>query len=587
MAGLVALGAYTLLRAVARNAPLYSRAARRVFTSGAARATVKRKRAEVASAVADAEAWLAEAGGAPMPELRAAVSRSTIDELVRLQSHGMVTALDILKCFVANAIASHRRTNCLTFIDARAAAVAAARADEYRRAGNALPPLHGIPVSVKENMNLVGTDSTLGVIRHAGHPQHEDAGIIILIRQAGGIVFAKTNVPQTLMSFECSNFLFGKANNPHNLAYTCGGSSGGEAVLVADGGSGIGIGTDVGGSIRIPAHFCGVVGFKPSQWRVPVRGIRSSLPGQEAVPSVAGPIARCVADAVTMMRVLVNGNQLVDGNTTAVPFRDEVYLAAQHQKGVTFGYYVDDGFVPASPACARAVRVAVAALERAGHRCVPMQPGGLGPASVELFYQLLSADGGETIENFVGAEALIPQVALLVRAVHLPHWLKQVLSVLAARVDPALGMLLAATAPRTVAQYWQLQAKRQAVRHDVMRAMAASGVDCVLSPGLAVPAMKHDASVRASWGSVYTSLLNLTDSPSVAVPVTRVDRAVDEWPAGQGCRHPVMEAAVRAMYDAQAMHGLPVGVQLYGLKFQDERVLGYAVVLENALKETQ
>jgi hypothetical protein len=139
MAGLVALGAYTLLRAVARNAPLYSRAARRVFTSGAARATVKRKRAEVASAVADAEAWLAEAGGAPMPELRAAVSRSTIDELVRLQSHGMVTALDILKCFVANAIASHRRTNCLTFIDARAAAVAAARADEYRRAGNALP----------------------------------------------------------------------------------------------------------------------------------------------------------------------------------------------------------------------------------------------------------------------------------------------------------------------------------------------------------------------------------------------------------------------------------------------------------------
>jgi fatty acid amide hydrolase len=129
-------------------------------------------------------------------------------------------------------------------------------------------PLHGLPISVKEQIGVKGTDSTLGFAKYVFQPSATDAPIVAALKDLGAIPFCKTNVPQSLLTYGCGNPIFGETVNCLNSKLSPGGSSGGEACLIAGGGSVLGIGTDVGGSVRIPAHFCGVVGMKPTRQRM-------------------------------------------------------------------------------------------------------------------------------------------------------------------------------------------------------------------------------------------------------------------------------------------------------------------------------
>jgi amidase len=425
------------------------------------------------------------------------------------------------------------------------------------------------------------------MLKYAFKPHSEDAALVKQIKRAGGIVFAKTNIPQTLVAYECLNHVFGTCKNPVNTDFACGGSSGGEGAIVKMAGSVIGIGTDIGGSIRIPAHFCGVCGIKPSQWRVPAYGITTPMAGQEAVCSVAGPLARSVDDLVTMMRVLLNGSQAVDGNTTNIGFRDAMYEQARSQtSGLVFGYYDDDGFAPASPACKRALQMAIAALEKQGHTCVKFEPAGLGLRCVGLMYGLLSADGGKTLKGHLGTEPLITPIKGLFAVAAIPYALKKATAWFFRNVrgDASIAAIFDAAGERTVQEYWRLHHDRQLARAEAAQAMQNAGIDAILCPGLATPAVPHGASAQVAFGAMMTGLLNVLDMPSVTVPVTTVDAAVDEW-TGPPVRAPVIEGRIRGMYDATKGHGLPVGVQIYGMKSADEALLGYAHQLEAALKK--
>jgi Asp-tRNA(Asn)/Glu-tRNA(Gln) amidotransferase A subunit family amidase len=132
---------------------------------------------------------------------------------------------------------------------------------------------------VKENFDVAGYDSTFGVGKRLGFPATRDALLVHVARSLGAVPFCKTNVPQTMLSFCCGNPIYGLTGNPHDVDRTCGGSSGGEGALLAAGGSCLGLGTDIGGSVRIPAHFSGCVGFKPTIARISRKGAQGATPG--------------------------------------------------------------------------------------------------------------------------------------------------------------------------------------------------------------------------------------------------------------------------------------------------------------------
>lgn len=205
------------------------------------------------------------------------------------------------------------------------------------------------------------------------------------MREAGGIPFVKTNVSQNLANYECSNPLWGVTKNPYNTKYIPGGSTGGEGALLAMGGSAIGWGSDIGGSIRVPAHFCGLYGFKPGSGRISLSGTVGGLlgrvspksrnmftpcvdpiPGFKNIPTVLGPMTRSVEDIELVSRVVFGG--VADYCSVPVPYRE-----VKPEQKLKFGYYFNDGMALITPACRRAVSEAVKALRKQGHDCVEFE----------------------------------------------------------------------------------------------------------------------------------------------------------------------------------------------------------------------
>src|SRR5271168_764907 len=145
--------------------------------------------------------------------------------------------------------------------------------DEYQeRTGTTLGPMHGVPYTLKDTFAVQGYDSSLGMSSLANKPADTSSVLHAMLTKLGGILLAKTNVPQTLLAFECNNPVFGVTYNPYKNGFTCGGSSGGEAVVLARNASAIGFGSDIGGSLRIPTGWCGIYSLKPTKGRFPARG---------------------------------------------------------------------------------------------------------------------------------------------------------------------------------------------------------------------------------------------------------------------------------------------------------------------------
>lgn len=228
-----------------------------------------------------------------------------------------------------------------------------------QRTGNPVGPLHGLPVSVKDTFWVKGVDSTIGLSALAFKPATENAPLVDLLESLGAIVIAKTNIPQTLATLDSCNNLFGRTLNPLNRQWTAGGSTGGEGVLVAMRGSMVGFGTDIGGSIRVPAMCQGIYGFKPSDGRVPYGGQEGAGiagKGRMSIQAVAGPLARSVADlgaimAEIMPRAELFGEDCIPGYWPAPP----VPAALSAPRNFTIGILKTDGLVTPLPPIARVI----------------------------------------------------------------------------------------------------------------------------------------------------------------------------------------------------------------------------------------
>ena len=211
-----------------------------------------------------------------------------------------VSSVEIVRALITRRDAVGRRTNAIVVTMDESALAAAAASDARRARGERLGALEGLPITIKENVDVAGTPGTLGVESRRAYRAKEDAVTVRLLREAGAIAIGKTNVPQTLIAIETTNHVYGTTNNPWAHERTPGGSSGGEAAALASGQSVLGVGTDIGGSVRIPAAYTALVTIKPTLHRWSNRGSIGLLAGQEIVRSQICPMARSVDDVMLL-----------------------------------------------------------------------------------------------------------------------------------------------------------------------------------------------------------------------------------------------------------------------------------------------
>jgi fatty acid amide hydrolase len=452
---------------------------------------------------------------------------------------------------------------------------AAQSSDLRRRRGAALSAFDGLPVTLKENLDVRGRESTLGVHAKVGVPAERDAVVVQVLREAGCVFLGKTNVSQFLLFHECSNPVFGVTRNPYALDRTPGGSSGGEAAAIAAHGSPGGLGTDIGGSVRVPAHFCGIAGIKPTVDRISGLGIGTALPGQEFVRGQVGPMGRSVDDVITLLRALSpEACARLDPRVPPLALGDP---AAIDFRAIKVGFFVDDGIVAPSLAVQRAVGQAVAALRDAGAEVVPYSP----PACREIILTYLaglSADGGRTVERQLQGGPGDPNLSVLRTMAKLPSSVKKAAAFgMSLRHEPMVPDMLRVMGEKSVQTYWELTAKARALQVRVARAWTELGLDAVVCPPHATPALPHGASRDFTLGGALSMRYNFVNFPAGVVPVTRVR-------AGEAVRHnPVGRLANRAAEVDRGSEGLPVGVQVVARPYKEDLVLALMKAIESVV----
>jgi fatty acid amide hydrolase len=448
------------------------------------------------------------------------------------------------------------------------ALAAAKEADARIVRGERRSPLDGVPITVKESLDLRGHASTLGMPSRKAHRATDDAVMVSVLREAGAVFLAKTNVSQALLFHESRNPLFGETKNPWNTDRGPGGSSGGEAAIIAAGGSPAGVGTDIGGSIRGPAHVCGVVGLKPTVDRWSVVGSQGGQPGQEVVRGQSGPMGRSVDD----VRVLWEAADPVriaalDPKVPPLPVGDTTAPV----KGLRIGWFVDDGVVTPSGACRRAVERAVRVLQDQGAVVVEFPPRAVDDV-IATYLAGISADGGVTLRGQIAPDELDPALSMLWRLQRLPATARLVAArAMELRGERHVARLLRALGEKRVADVWALTKKARARAVDELQAWNNAGLDAVVCPPHATPALPHGLSRDFSLGGALSMRFNLLDFPAGVVPVTRV-RPEEQLRAAPRGRFEKVAAVVDA-----GSAGLPVGVQIVARPFREDvclRVMG-------------
>ena len=382
---------------------------------------------------------------------------------------------------------------CLDRIDAvnpRLNAVVRLRREEAladARAADRLPPrdrgpLHGVPVTVKDSFDTAGLVTTGGTKGRAAFVPAEDATVVRRLRAAGAIVMGKTNTPDLTLGYETDNLVYGRTANPYDPERTSGGSSGGAAAIVAAGGSPLEIGSDTGGSIRLPSHFCGVAGLKPTAGRVPRTGHIIDYAGASQFLTHIGPIARRVED-LALVLPLVAGPDGVDPHVAPVPLRDPAAVAVA---GLRVAYFTRLPPLEPSGETAAAVLEAVAALRHAGCHARTWGPVPDSERIYDRYMDLLWGDGGAAVARL------------------LDRW---------GSAESSLRPRLAKATPLPSAELTALYEWLDRWRARMLALL--SGHDALVCPVNVGPAPRHGAFERAT--AAYTQVFNLTGWPSTVV----------------------------------------------------------------------
>jgi Asp-tRNA(Asn)/Glu-tRNA(Gln) amidotransferase A subunit family amidase len=410
---------------------------------------------------------------------------------------------------------------------------AVAKAKEAETAvtrGEVLGPLHGVPLTIKDTIETKGLRTTSGSALRADFiPQH-DAPSVDRLKAAGAIILGKTNTAEMAMDYTTDNPIFARAVNPHNPLLSTGGSSGGEAAAIASCLSPGGIGSDLAGSIRIPSHFCGIAGLKPTVGRVPGGGQFPPSSGPYSLGAVIGPMARSVSD----LHLLFNALAGFESSNWARAFEKRRAM----MNGWRVSWYVDDGVSPVTEETRRAVKTAAAALADAGLVVEETRPPGIEYGH-DLWLRLFSRASVVQLRNVYGGHEE--------KAGDFVRWR------LAAADE---------TPPPTLDDYISSWLQRDQLRSELIDWMDQTPL--ILAPVGATPALPHDT-LKVEVGGQrlsifrafsYSQTFNVFDLPVVVIPVRR------------------------------SPEGLPIGVQVIGRPFAEETVLAAAAIIEQVLSDT-
>jgi amidase len=442
----------------------------------------------------------------------------------RLIRSGAVSATELVEAHLRRIEKVNPCLNAVAEVLQETALQSAACVDRERAQGKTLPVLAGVPFSIKDSIEVEGTVCTAGTLgRKEAAPSIQDATVVARLRAAGAIPIARTNLPDLLFAFESDNLIRGRTNNPYDFSRTSGGSSGGEAALIAACGSPFGLGSDCAGSVRLPAHFCGIASIKPTSGRLPRTGHVPPAGGWIETLWQIGPMARRVEDLSSMLSLLAapDGN---DHSVVGMPLGDPSEV---QMKDLRIAFFSDNGIVPADAETIAVVLQAAAALQNEVQRIEECRPPGVDE-SYELEMRMIGADGGDGLRAFLTAIGSTRTHRLL------EGWLT--------KLEPYR------TTIDGFAEYWaaldRFRARMFAFLEDY---------DAIISPVCPQAALPHGNSIeeRIFRGFSYTMTHNLTG-----------------WPA----------AVVRC---GQTAVGLPIGVQIAARPWREDVALLVAAHLES------
>nr|XP_023968113.1 vitamin D3 hydroxylase-associated protein-like isoform X2 [Chrysemys picta bellii] len=437
--------------------------------------------------------------------------------------------------------------------------------------------LYGVPVSIKDHIGYKGHLSTCGFVQLLSRLEQEDSVMVKVLKRQGAIPFVLTNVPQSLFNYDCSNSIFGQTVNPLNHQKSPGGSSGGEGALIAGGGSVLGFGTDIGGSIRLPSSFCGLCGLKPTGNRLSLSGISGPIDGILSVTGAVGPMARDVDSLALCMRALLCDDMFrLDPTVPPLAFNEEVYSSSAPLR---IGYYDTDGYFLLPPCMRRAVHETKEILQKAGHTLVPFAPPRPDYVMNELFVKGLFADGGSTLLGMFAGDVVDPGLEPQVNCYRIPTLVKKMLALTVRPLFPRLaGYLAALCGVRSKKLLWKQHAQVMAYRMEFIAAWRKLKLDVVLCPVLG-PAFTVGYPGKLFAAVSSTMLYNVLNFPAGVVPVTTVTEADEEdlkhytGHYGDPWDRTLRQAVEGAM-------GLPVAVQCVALPWQEELCLRFMKEVE-------
>jgi amidase len=454
-------------------------------------------------------------------------SASKIAEQIRSKK---LCPVEVVEAHLARIQKLHPKINAFVHLDRERAVAQARMAEKAVMQGQALGPLHGVPVSIKSSIDVAGMRCEAGTKLREGYVATTDAPLVARLRKAGAIILGVTNTPELLMAWETDNLLYGRTNNPWDLSRTAGGSSGGEAAAIASGCSAGGVGSDGGGSIRVPTHFCGICGLKPTPGRIPSTGHYPQSVGPFALLGVVGPMARTVADLKLMFEAM-QGPDIGDPGATPVPVR---WPSPAELQKTRVGYFEDDGSTPVTPETQIAVRQAAAALRSAGFEVEPFLPANLEKIR-ELWWRFFGVAGGMLLGPLTeGREAELSPI------------LKE------------FNGWVADEKPHTAQTLLDAWIERDLLRMQIFEEMEKFPV--LLCPVASVPAFRHGERTWPVGGKTvqyldawsYCEWFNLLGMPAGVVPVSK------------------------------SPEGLPIGVQVVARPWEEESVIAILQVIEDA-----
>jgi fatty acid amide hydrolase len=500
-------------------------------------------------------------------------------EIARRIAAGDLSASEVAGAFIDRIQQIDPQLNSVIWPMFDQAQQAAAAADEVRRRGQSLGPLHGVPVTIKECYHVAGTPSSIGLTHRSGQRSKTDGVLVNRLRRAGAIVLGKTNLPQIMIWHESDNPVYGRTNNPWDLARSPGGSTGGEAAIIAAGGSPLGLGGDLGGSIRLPCHFCGIHGIKPTSHRLTRQGTAVNLRGMEVVPFQSGPMARHVEDLELALRVLTTPlpDDVDEVDVAPGPLRPTGDVKIDSLRIATWS---DDGYFPAAPAIRRAVAEAADVLRARGAIVEPFQPPEVDVA-IRLYYAILAADGGADAARLLHGSRRDWRVRRLLRLARLPKLLRPAVAGSLRLLGQARAAeLLAAARACSADEYWRLTQAMTEYTRMFLAAIHQRGYDALIFPPHALPAMQHGLAIDLIPAASYSFLPNLLGIPAGVVAATRV-RAGEE-----SDRKPSRDYVERTARKVETgSMGLPVGVQVAARPWREDVVLSVMGALEEHFRQ--